>query len=95
MKKILIVITSILLFGCNSSNKTIFEPTVESLQQYQTPPWFSDAKFGIYCHWNAQSASKSGNSGWYARHMYQQGHPAYNDHLKLGAPLKSWLQRYY
>jgi alpha-L-fucosidase len=77
-----LVIVFIIFCGCTSSNKPIFEPTVESLQQYKTPDWFKDAKFGIYCHWNAQSASKSENSGWYARRMYQESHPAYTDHLK-------------
>ncbi|MEX0273160.1 MAG: alpha-L-fucosidase [Flavobacteriaceae bacterium] len=76
----------VILCGCSGTNKkakkTVFEPTVESLRQYQTPLWYRDAKFGIYCHWNAQSASKSANSGWYARYMYQQGHAAYKDHLK-------------
>ncbi|MCQ0111508.1 alpha-L-fucosidase [Zhouia amylolytica] len=76
----------IVTIGCskteNKQKKIIFEPTVASLQQYRTPDWYADAKFGIYCHWNAQSASKSKYSGWYARHMYEQGSPAYNDHLK-------------
>ena len=72
------------LIGCTPTppKKPMFEPTLESLRQYKTPEWYPDAKFGIYCHWNAQSASKSENSGWYARHMYQEGHPAYQDHLK-------------
>ncbi|WP_299583894.1 alpha-L-fucosidase [uncultured Sunxiuqinia sp.] len=78
----LLVIAAFMLFGCNRPEKVIFEPTVKSLRQYETPKWFKDAKFGIYCHWNAQSASKSSNNGWYARYMYEQGHPAYNDHLK-------------
>ena len=59
-----------------------FEPTFASLQQYQCPEWIQKAKFGINCHWNAQSASKSANSGWYAREMYVEGSPAYKDHLK-------------
>lgn len=72
------------LIGCTPTppKKPMFEPTLESLREYKTPEWYPDAKFGIYCHWNAQSASKSENSGWYARHMYQEGHPAYQDHLK-------------
>ncbi len=82
MRKTFIIIVSIILSGCNSSNNSTFEPTVESLQQYKTPEWFKDAKFGIYCHWNAQSASRSRHSGWYARNMYQEGHPAYIDHLR-------------
>ena len=66
----------------NQSKPIIFEPTVESLRQYTTPAWYKDAKFGIYCHWNAQSASRSANNGWYAREMYKEGGPAYRDHLK-------------
>ena len=58
-----------------------FQPTVESLQSYQCPEWFRDAKFGIYCHWNAQS-SVEGPNGWYARNMYIEGHEVYEHHLK-------------
>lgn len=59
-----------------------FEPTFESLQQYQCPEWIQKAKFGINTHWNAQSAAKSPNNGWYARQMYEEGSAAYKDHLK-------------
>ena len=31
--------------------KGSFEPTWESLRQYETPEWFRDAKFGIWAHW--------------------------------------------
>ena len=73
----------------NSTFGQRFEPTIESLKQYECPEWFRDAKFGIYCHWNAQAASKSTNSGWYARDMYREGSPAYKDHLKnWGHPSK-------
>lgn len=72
-----------------SKSKALFQAEVQSLQQYECPEWFRDAKFGIYCHWNPQSASKSENNGWYARDMYIQGSPAYNDHLKnWGHPSK-------
>ena len=27
-----------------------FQPTIESLQGYECPAWFRDAKFGIYLH---------------------------------------------
>jgi alpha-L-fucosidase len=66
-----------------------FEATAKSLENYRCPEWFRDAKFGIYCHWNAQSASKSSSPGWYARNMYIQNHRAYKDHLKnWGHPSK-------
>lgn len=79
MKKVLIILFYLMATNCYSQK---FEPTFASLQQYQCPEWIQKAKFGIYCHWNAQSASKSLNNGWYAREMYIEGFPAYNDHLR-------------
>ena len=93
-KAILINLSAIVMFsllmGCQNSGKkgdlsktpTLFEPTLESLGQYQCPEWFRDAKFGIYCHWNAQSSAKSSYNEWYARELYMEGHRAYKDHLK-------------
>lgn len=79
MKKVLILLYCLMVVNCYSQQ---FKPTFASLQQYQCPEWIQKAKFGIYCHWNAQSASKSPNNGWYAREMYIEGSPAYNDHLR-------------
>jgi alpha-L-fucosidase len=45
-----------------------FEPSWESLSQYQTPDWFRDAKFGIWAHWGPQCQPEQGD--WYARNMY-------------------------
>ena len=47
-----------------------FQPTWESLQQYQFPEWFRDAKFGIWAHWGPQCQPEKGD--WYARNMYAQ-----------------------
>jgi alpha-L-fucosidase len=58
-----------------------FQPTWQSLQQYQTPEWFRDAKFGIWAHWGPQCEPERGD--WYAREMYSQGNFKYNEHLKL------------
>lgn len=57
-----------------------FQPTWQSLKQYQTPDWFRDAKFGIWAHWSPQCVPEAGD--WYARHMYVQGHPQYEFHAK-------------
>lgn len=58
-----------------------FEPTWESLAQgYQCPDWFRDAKFGIWAHWSAQCVPEQGD--WYARHMYIQGTPQYEYHVR-------------
>jgi alpha-L-fucosidase len=57
-----------------------FEPTWESLKQYQVPEWYQDAKFGIWAHWGPQCEAEDGD--WYGRNIYIQGSGQYNDHLK-------------
>ncbi len=57
-----------------------FQPTAESLKQYQCPEWFRDAKFGIWSHWGPQAVPM--NDGWYARNMYIEGSEAYQYHLQ-------------
>src|ERR1043165_7413610 len=52
-----------------------FEPTWESLQKYECPKWFRDAKFGIWAHWTAQCQPEMGD--WYAREMYKEGSADY------------------
>ncbi|MEO5772859.1 MAG: alpha-L-fucosidase [Sphingomicrobium sp.] len=65
-----------------------FQPTVQSLMQYQAPEWFRDAKFGIWAHWGPQAVPGQGD--WYARFMYVPGHPHYDHHLKTyGHPSES------
>ena len=62
-----------------------YDATVESLQQYQCPDWFRDAKFGIYLHWGAYSVVERGE--WYARKLYEEGGDDYAYHLtKYGHP---------
>jgi alpha-L-fucosidase len=55
-----------------------FQPTAQSLQTYQVPQWFRDAKFGIWAHWGPQAVARRGD--WYARWMYVPGHPDYAHH---------------
>ena len=45
-----------------------YQPSWESLMNYDQPQWFADAKFGIWAHWSAQSQPEWGD--WYARLMY-------------------------
>ena len=64
-----------------------FQPTWESLQQYQTPEWYRDAKFGIWAHWGSQCQPEHGD--WYARNMYIEGGDDYKFHLEhYGHPSK-------
>ena len=47
-----------------------FEATWESIQQnYQSPAWFKDAKFGIFMHWGIYSVPAYRNE-WYEKHLY-------------------------
>ncbi|MGA3182691.1 MAG: alpha-L-fucosidase [Verrucomicrobiota bacterium] len=61
-----------------------FQPTWDSLKQYQAPEWFRDAKFGIWAHWGPQCAPE--DSDWYARNMYIQGHKQNVYHLAHYGP---------
>lgn len=58
--------------------KGSFEPTWESLRQYETPEWFRDAKFGIWAHWGPQCVEGSGD--WMARELYLEGTYKYKYH---------------
>ena len=58
-----------------------FRPDWESLQTYEAPAWYRDAKFGIFIHWGAYSVPAFG-SEWYPRLMYVNGSPEYKHHLE-------------
>ncbi|WP_257667447.1 alpha-L-fucosidase [Parapedobacter tibetensis] len=67
--------------------KVDFKPDWKSLEQYQVPKWFRDAKFGLWAHWGPQCQPERGD--WYARGMYQEGSDQYNYHVqKYGHPSK-------
>lgn len=59
-----------------------YEPAWKSIEANYlgTPEWLRDSKFGIWIHFGPQSAGESGD--WYARKMYVEGTPAYENHLK-------------
>ena len=64
-----------------------FEPSFESLYNFNCPDWFRDAKFGLWSHWGAQSVPMYGD--WYARNMYIEGSDQYLYHLRhYGHPSK-------
>lgn len=84
-----LIITTLISLSCllniSANNKKDgktkkFEPTIESLQNYQCPEWFRDAKLGIYMHWGAYSVAEMGE--WYARNLYIEGSPDYEYHCK-------------
>ena len=52
-----------------------------SLSEHPIPDWFSKDKFGIFIHWGIYSVPAFGNE-WYARNMYDPGHPEFEHHRK-------------
>ncbi|OQP63915.1 hypothetical protein A3860_23585 [Niastella vici] len=85
-KFFVVLLSSILPVATFSQQK---ELSWEELRnQYQFPKWYTEARFGIWVHWGAQTQPDSGG-GWYARHMYMQdvgsqawGKNAYPYHLR-------------
>jgi alpha-L-fucosidase len=57
----------------------------ESLQKYEVPEWYKDAKFGIFIHWGVYSVPAFGNE-WYPRNMYRPGTDEYKHHLATYGP---------
>ncbi|WP_297088350.1 alpha-L-fucosidase [uncultured Draconibacterium sp.] len=84
MKKLTAAITMAIIcfnFYFARAQKT-YEPTWESLKQYECPEWFQDAKFGIYAHWGVYSTAKCpGTPDWYGHNMYVEGHPNNTFHV--------------
>ena len=68
-----------------------FEPTWGSISNHypaKDSAWLRQAKFGIWVHFGPQAAGQSGD--WYARRMYIEGQPAYNNHIaNYGHPTTS------
>ena len=62
-----------------------FQPNWTSLQEYNVPDWYRDAKFGIFIHWGLYSVPAFG-SEWYPRLMYQQGTPEFEHHVTTYGP---------
>jgi alpha-L-fucosidase len=56
-----------------------YKPENQSLEQYQYPDWFRDAKLGFWAHWGPQAVPRQGD--WYAKRMYQEKDNAYKWHL--------------
>jgi alpha-L-fucosidase len=62
-----------------------FRPDWESLEKYEVPEWYKDAKFGIFIHWGVYSVPAFGNE-WYPRNMYREGSDEYKHHIATYGP---------
>jgi alpha-L-fucosidase len=71
----------LIVISCHKQKRKTqqFEPTWESLNKYEIPQWYKDAKFGIFIHWGVYSVP-SFNNEWYSRNMYVQGTAEFKHH---------------
>ena len=58
-----------------------FEPTWDSLSQYEVAKWNKDAKFGIFIHWGVYAVPAAG-SEWYPRNMYNRSSNLFEHHKR-------------
>jgi len=68
----------------NLAGEGPYQPTWDSLLQYDAPEWYRDAKFGIWAHWSPQCVPE--DSDWYARNMYIEGQKQYEYQLAHYGP---------
>ncbi len=62
-----------------------FQASWKSLESYNVPDWYRDAKFGIFLHWGVYSVPAFG-SEWYPRNMYLANSPEFKHHLATFGP---------
>jgi alpha-L-fucosidase len=77
MKKLMFLISLVSLPLLAWGQK--YEPTWKSLEQYECPAWYQDAKFGIFIHWGVYSVPGYSNE-WYPRNMYMKDGSVYKHH---------------
>lgn len=68
------------------ANRGPFRPTWESItNNFRTPQWYQDAKFGLFIHWGAYAVPAFG-SEWYPRNMYVTNSPEFTHHIATYGP---------
>jgi len=91
MKRLLPAVMVVLaISGSRPAAAQHYAATWESIDQRPTPPWFDEAKFGIFIHWGVYSVpafadpqSKIGETyaEWYWNHMQDKNGPTWAFHL--------------
>lgn len=82
---VLVIVSLLFLSSSLEAQQPKYQPTWESLEHYQIPDWFRDAKFGIFIHWGVYSVPAF-ESEWYPRNMYLQGSKSFKHHIETYGP---------
>ena len=75
---------SLCLFALFLSVSSKYEPNWESLDSRSNPPWYDEAKFGIFMHWGVYSVPSFG-SEWFWKN-WESGDAAYVNFMKENFP---------
>jgi alpha-L-fucosidase len=67
------------------ANDGPFRPDWGTLEKYQTPEWYRDAKFGIFIHWGVYSVPAFANE-WYPHNIYIPGTREFKHHVANYGP---------
>jgi len=62
-----------------------FGASWDSLERFQVPNWYEDAKFGIFIHWGVYCVPAF-DSEWYPRNMYLMDSPVFAHHVDTYGP---------
>ena len=76
--------TLILMLLCGIASATTYQANWQSLDRRPCPPWFDDAKLGIFIHWGVYSvpswAPKGQYAEWYGNTMHGKDSPTSKFH---------------
>lgn len=76
-----VIFMTLIFFGNNLARaQEKFQANWTSLEKYEVPDWFREAKFGIFIHWGVYSVPAF-ESEWYPRNMYQKDSKEYRHHI--------------
>ncbi len=76
-----VIVATFIISLRTTAQQPKFQPTWQSLEQYQIPGWFRDAKFGIFIHWGVYSVPAFANE-WYPRNMYLKDSKEFKHHIE-------------
>ena len=79
------LLSAIFFLSLSSLVSSQYQPTWESLDARPLPPWYDEAKFGIFMHWGVYSVPSFG-SEWFWYNWKGRQNPKYVEFMKKNYP---------